>query len=274
MDYIDYGVSALRPELVAEMIPAGRKIDLSDVYHRPESGEICWRVWRSASGFTRFGSPAGLRDFEAWTVEHPAQSWARPMILLDRDGVLNALVVDPEHGTIDSPLHPDQVEMLPGVVRGPGPAHRGGLSAWPSSPTSRPGPRARPPGRTSKRPCAQCCGREASSAEAGFSVRTSAFTAARTTATAANRKPACCERPSTRQSRLRPRGLVDGRRRRHRRSGRGRRWDLRHGVPGTEEMRCLQDPGSSEACSLAIGGRTWPLHGSTCWNFGKERRHR
>ncbi len=42
-------------------------------------------------------------------------SEAGPLILLDRDGVLNALVVDPEHGTVDSPLHPSQVRMLPGV---------------------------------------------------------------------------------------------------------------------------------------------------------------
>jgi D-glycero-D-manno-heptose 1,7-bisphosphate phosphatase len=39
----------------------------------------------------------------------------KPLILLDRDGVLNRLVVDAEHGTIDSPLHPRQVEVLPGV---------------------------------------------------------------------------------------------------------------------------------------------------------------
>ena len=38
-----------------------------------------------------------------------------PLVLLDRDGVLNALVVDPEHGTADSPLHPSQVRLLPGV---------------------------------------------------------------------------------------------------------------------------------------------------------------
>jgi len=38
-----------------------------------------------------------------------------PLLLLDRDGVLNALVVDPEQGTVDSPLHPSQVEVLPGV---------------------------------------------------------------------------------------------------------------------------------------------------------------
>jgi D-glycero-D-manno-heptose 1,7-bisphosphate phosphatase len=39
----------------------------------------------------------------------------KPVILLDRDGVLNRMVVDAEHGTIDSPLHPRQVELIDGV---------------------------------------------------------------------------------------------------------------------------------------------------------------
>lgn len=37
------------------------------------------------------------------------------LIILDRDGVLNRHTVDPEQGTIDSPLHPSQVELEPGV---------------------------------------------------------------------------------------------------------------------------------------------------------------
>lgn len=41
----------------------------------------------------------------------------KPLILLDRDGVLNRLVVDPEHGTIDSPLHVSQVSEIPGVPK-------------------------------------------------------------------------------------------------------------------------------------------------------------
>jgi histidinol-phosphate phosphatase family protein len=40
----------------------------------------------------------------------------KPLILLDRDGVLNRLVVDAEQGTVDSPLHPSQVKLLPGVA--------------------------------------------------------------------------------------------------------------------------------------------------------------
>jgi D-glycero-D-manno-heptose 1,7-bisphosphate phosphatase len=37
------------------------------------------------------------------------------LIILDRDGVLNRHTVDAEQGTIDSPLHPDQVELEPGA---------------------------------------------------------------------------------------------------------------------------------------------------------------
>lgn len=37
----------------------------------------------------------------------------RGVVILDRDGVLNEMVVDAEHGTVDSPLHPSQVKMIP-----------------------------------------------------------------------------------------------------------------------------------------------------------------
>jgi D-glycero-D-manno-heptose 1,7-bisphosphate phosphatase len=37
------------------------------------------------------------------------------LVILDRDGVLNSVVIDSEQGTVDSPLHPDQVSMLPQV---------------------------------------------------------------------------------------------------------------------------------------------------------------
>lgn len=40
----------------------------------------------------------------------------KPLILLDRDGVLNRLVIDPEHGIIDSPLHPSQVVLIGGAA--------------------------------------------------------------------------------------------------------------------------------------------------------------
>ncbi len=52
----------------------------------------------------------------------------RPLVLLDRDGTLNALVVDPEQGTVDSPLHPSQVAILPGVSEALAELHRAGFT--------------------------------------------------------------------------------------------------------------------------------------------------
>lgn len=36
-------------------------------------------------------------------------------VFLDRDGVINAMWWDPDHGTVDSPASPDQFRLLPGV---------------------------------------------------------------------------------------------------------------------------------------------------------------
>lgn len=40
----------------------------------------------------------------------------RPAVFLDRDGVLNALVVNPANGKMESPLTPDDVHLLDGVL--------------------------------------------------------------------------------------------------------------------------------------------------------------
>ncbi len=39
----------------------------------------------------------------------------RRAVFLDRDGVINAMVYDTEHGLIDSPQNPDQFQLLPNV---------------------------------------------------------------------------------------------------------------------------------------------------------------
>jgi D-glycero-D-manno-heptose 1,7-bisphosphate phosphatase len=40
----------------------------------------------------------------------------RRAVFLDRDGVLNGLVADPRSGLPESPLHPDEVSLLPGAA--------------------------------------------------------------------------------------------------------------------------------------------------------------
>lgn len=41
----------------------------------------------------------------------------RKAVFLDRDGVLNAMIQDPGPGRHDSPYRPEEMELLPGVVR-------------------------------------------------------------------------------------------------------------------------------------------------------------
>jgi NDP-sugar pyrophosphorylase family protein len=75
MDYIDYGLSALRRDLVAERIPAGQIADLSDLYHRL-STEGLLAGYEVRQRFYEIGSPAGMRDFENWASENPIATWA------------------------------------------------------------------------------------------------------------------------------------------------------------------------------------------------------
>ena len=39
----------------------------------------------------------------------------RKAVFLDRDGVINAMVYDADHGLVDSPANPDQFALLPGA---------------------------------------------------------------------------------------------------------------------------------------------------------------
>jgi MurNAc alpha-1-phosphate uridylyltransferase len=75
LPYIDYGMSALRKSVVAEMIGSGEKTDLADVYHRL-SVQNKLAGWEVKQRFYEIGSPVGLRDFEGWVAEHPVGSWA------------------------------------------------------------------------------------------------------------------------------------------------------------------------------------------------------
>lgn len=38
-------------------------------------------------------------------------------VFLDRDGVINAMVYNPDYGVVDSPANPDEFQLLPGVAQ-------------------------------------------------------------------------------------------------------------------------------------------------------------
>jgi NDP-sugar pyrophosphorylase family protein len=75
MDFIDYGVSALSRGLIADRVPGGQKADLADLYHRL-SVEGLLAGFAVTERFYEIGSPEGMRDFEAWVLEHPTDQWA------------------------------------------------------------------------------------------------------------------------------------------------------------------------------------------------------
>jgi NDP-sugar pyrophosphorylase family protein len=74
MDFIDYGLSALRRDLVARIAP-DQPADLADLYHRVSvEGQLAGL--EVSERFYEIGSPSGMYDFENWTREHPAHTWA------------------------------------------------------------------------------------------------------------------------------------------------------------------------------------------------------
>ena len=69
MDYIDYGLAALRRESVAEL-PAGQPSDLADLYSRlvAEGRMAGHEVFQR---FYEIGTPAGLAETERYLRERP-----------------------------------------------------------------------------------------------------------------------------------------------------------------------------------------------------------
>jgi histidinol-phosphate phosphatase family protein len=103
--FIDYGLMGLSRRVV-ESIPLGRA-DLAELFRGLSVGGQL-QGFEVRHRFYEIGSHQGLDDFAAYLR-------ARPLVVLDRDGVLNSTVPygdDPR----DSPLTPEEVSLLPGVA--------------------------------------------------------------------------------------------------------------------------------------------------------------
>ena len=70
MQYIDYGISAFRRNLIEREIPSGKKLDLADLFHRLSlRGELAG--FEVEQRFYEVGSPVGLEDFKAFIASQP-----------------------------------------------------------------------------------------------------------------------------------------------------------------------------------------------------------
>ena len=68
--FIDYGLSALSRQVIADEIPAGGRGDLAALFHRL-SVRGALAGLEVAQRFYEIGSPAGLEDFERWLRRDP-----------------------------------------------------------------------------------------------------------------------------------------------------------------------------------------------------------
>lgn len=80
LEFIDYGLSVLRRDLVAQRLAPGQPADLADLY-RDLSREGKLAGLEAQQRFYEIGSPAGMRDFEAWAGAHPIETWNHPEVL-------------------------------------------------------------------------------------------------------------------------------------------------------------------------------------------------
>jgi NDP-sugar pyrophosphorylase family protein len=68
-DYIDYGLSALKREVIADLVPTPRddraRADLAELFFElSRRGDVAG--YEATQRFFEIGSPAGLQDFEQW----------------------------------------------------------------------------------------------------------------------------------------------------------------------------------------------------------------
>ena len=105
MLHIDYGLEILDKSLF-ENLAEGQIFDLADLLsagvanNQVEGFEVKQR-------FYEIGTPSGILDF--------SQFISRKMIVLDRDGVLNAMTIEAATGLPDSPMNVGEVKLLDGV---------------------------------------------------------------------------------------------------------------------------------------------------------------
>lgn len=112
MEYIDYGISILNKSVVKK-IPKGKYFDLSSLYHElVKNGQMSG--YEVNKRFYEIGTPFSLRETKEFIYQSVILK--KPAVLFDRDGTLNSLVYNDNTEQLDSPLDPEKVVLLPGVV--------------------------------------------------------------------------------------------------------------------------------------------------------------
>jgi len=113
MEYIDYGIAILKKRVVSGLAK-GKHVGLSEIYSRlVQNGGMS--AYEIKNRFREIGTSSSLNEFRRFTKERLLEK--RPYIFLDRDGTLNEQIFNKDSGQFDSPLSPDKLRLLPGVIK-------------------------------------------------------------------------------------------------------------------------------------------------------------
>lgn len=114
MHYIDYGISAFDRKVFAGF-QRGDYVDLSDIQMK-QASEKLMTACVVRKRFYEIGTPVSFAYFE----EYAQKRYCQPQraVFVDRDGVINEIVLNDDTGQLDSPLGIDEFSFMDGAVEG------------------------------------------------------------------------------------------------------------------------------------------------------------
>lgn len=110
-DYIDYGIEVFQKK-VFENLPTDEHIDLAAIQEQLVT-ERMMAVCEVYRRFYEIGSPLSLQEFREYADQRFYAK--RQAVFLDRDGVINEICCNDDTEQLDSPLHADELVLLPQV---------------------------------------------------------------------------------------------------------------------------------------------------------------
>ena len=112
MNYIDYGINMFEKSVFSEL-NNNYSGDLADIQHKL-SIEHKLSAFEVYTRFYEIGTPASLEEFTSYAYERFMKD--NRAVFLDRDGVINKIVWNEDIEQLDSPMKPEELELLPGVI--------------------------------------------------------------------------------------------------------------------------------------------------------------
>ena len=111
MDYIDYGVCAYEKSLFADY-DENVAFDIAEIQNRLSlEGRMTPQI--VTKRFYEIGSPSSLKEFSEYAKKRFETDC--PAVFLDRDGVINEIVLNEDTELMDSPLTIEEYDFLPEV---------------------------------------------------------------------------------------------------------------------------------------------------------------